>query len=104
MKGKGKYMLEEWSNQRSPTFTRTDGVNIPNPNHKKFQFKPVIETKDWSNAMRWDLKAHRILHVYRNKNIYCTSDVDKDIKRSDCKEYLDYINIYILEIQLCYIL
>jgi len=32
MKGKCKDMLEEWSNQRSPTFTRTDGVNIPNPN------------------------------------------------------------------------
>ena len=47
-------------------------------------------TKDWSNAMKWDSKHHRIIHVFKNKNTWITSDIHQIIDRAQCKEFLNY--------------
>jgi len=52
---------------------------------------PDILTADWSDALKWDSKKHKIIHVFSGSNIYCTSDVHKALGREDCKEHLNYL-------------
>ena len=69
MKGKGKNLVEEWSKQCSPTFTRSNGVVIDNPNIKSNKLKPDILTKEWSEAMKWEGKRHKIKFMQVQKYI-----------------------------------
>jgi len=56
MEGKGRRLVEEWSLQRSPTYTQPDGTVLDNPNVKVYMTKPNILTADWSDALKWDEK------------------------------------------------
>ncbi len=91
MKGKGRNMIEEQSKLRSPTFIRSDGCVIDNPNQKIYKDKPEILTIDWSNALKWDGKKLKMIQYYKDGNVYCTSDSDKKLDRSKCKAYFEYI-------------
>lgn len=86
--GKGKNLVEEWSKQRSPTFIRSDGGIINNPNQKIYHVKPVISTLDWSNALKWDNRKCKIIEY---KGYHFTSDNDNKLDGGKCKEYLKYI-------------
>jgi hypothetical protein len=76
IKGKGRDMVEEWSKERSPTFARLDGTTISNPNQKIFKINSILTT-DWSTALRWNTKYHKIIKSRKKSNIYCTSDTIK---------------------------
>jgi len=91
MKGKGRRLVEEWSLQRSSTYTQTDGTVIDNPNVKIYKTKPDILTADWSHALKWDGKKHKIIHLFQGSNVYCTSDIHKTLNRADCREHLKYL-------------
>jgi len=45
MKGKGKEMVEEWSNERSDSLVIEDRV-IDNPNAKSYEQKPIITASE----------------------------------------------------------
>ena len=62
-RGKGIHLIEEWSKIRGSTFTRQDGVVISNSNIKEYKLKPDILTADWTNALRWDGKHHKIIKL-----------------------------------------
>jgi len=61
IKGKGRSMIEEQSKLRNPSFLRSDGLTLENPNQKIYKEKPDIETPDWTRALKWDDKQFKII-------------------------------------------
>jgi len=54
--------------------------------------KPDILTADWTNALRWDGKRHKIIKLNKNSNVFYTSDTIKDISRDQCSQFTNYIS------------
>ncbi len=47
LKGKGKEMIEEWSNKRSDSLLIEERV-LENPNAKSYELKPIITVNEIS--------------------------------------------------------
>jgi len=82
LKGKGTHLVEEWSKVRSPTFTRLYSTVLVNPNIKEYKIKSDILTVDWTNALKWDRKRHKIVKLEKRSNIYYTSDTIQNLDHS----------------------
>ena len=44
-----------------------------------------------TNALRWDGKRHKIVKLYKESNLYYTSDDCKNLQREKCIDYSNYI-------------
>jgi len=84
-------MIEEQSKLRSPSFLRSDGLTLENPNRKIYKEKPDIETPDWTRALKWDDKQFKIIKFTKTGSLYCTTDSDKHLDKQKCKNYFSYI-------------
>ena len=60
---------------RSPSFLRSDGSELENPNQKIYKEKPDIETHDWTRALKWDDKQYKVIQfndeVWENRQCSC---------------------------------
>ena len=82
----GKDLVEEWSKLRNHSFGE-----LVNPNVKRYEEKPIFETADWTSALKWQTKGHTIIRAYSNKDVYCTSEIKKDLDRPECRTILQNI-------------
>ena len=89
MNGDGQRVVEEWSLERCDVFSNG---NL-NTNQKTYKTKPVIERRDWDDAWKWDAKKHQFCQVYSDKAIFITSDKIEKITKTDCRMFLDEIEM-----------
>ena len=83
----GKELVEEWSNARNPIL-HLQGKEVSNPNCKHYAEKPIIETKDWTEALKWNSKHIPFIKAYSTKEIYCASEVLKNLTKTRCHIFI----------------
>ena len=69
-------LVQEWSIARDPT----------NPNCKEYHFDPIIATKDWTDAFKWNAKSHKVVQL---GEFYYTSESKPKLTRQECADYLE---------------
>ena len=72
--------LFEWSKER----------DLENVNCKIYHEKPIIETKDWTDAFKWNAKSHKVIKL---DNIYFTSEKKPILTKEECKDYLNSLKV-----------
>lgn len=80
----GKELVEEWSDARNHILI-LQGNETENPNCKHYIEKPIIDTKDWTESIKWNSKQHLIIKAYSDQETYCTSDVSKILTKTQCR-------------------
>jgi hypothetical protein len=58
---------------------------------KEYKVKPDILTVDWTNALKWDGKRHKIIKLDKRSNLYYASDTVQNLARGTCIEFTNYI-------------
>ena len=58
---------------------------------KEYKVKPNILTVDWTNALKWDGKRHKIVKLDKRSNLYYASDTVQNLDRGTCIELTNYI-------------
>ncbi len=85
MKGKGREMIEEWSNERSHLIAIEDRV-VNNSNTKIYELKPIITANEIGEAVKTKLKMFK---PFDDKDIYITSDTKLIKDKYECRTYLN---------------
>ena len=72
-------LVYEWSMERNPT----------NNNCKLYHSKPIITTKDWTDAFKWNSKNHKCVKL---DNVYFVSETKSMISKEDCRSFIETFN------------